>query len=651
MHEGTVARVCVDSALPHLDRPFDYSIPASLADVVTIGSRVRVRFAGRLVSAVVISIASASDFAGKLTPIHSSAKVPSYTAAAIELAQAVARRYGGSLWDVLRLMAPPRVASLEDRAWNGPAGIVERYADAAAAPRPDAVGLDITELARGARVVWQALPEPGRAAATPVAALAAAAAAAAVHEQSAIIAVPDARALAALEAELARLGLRRWNVRTGGEVAVLDTDDGANARYGSYLAAMHGLARVVIGTRAVALQPVPALGFVALWDDGSPTYDDPHAPYWNARSVAAWRAELEGAGMLIASYTPTVESLALANHGWATLAAPSRATVRAVAPAIEVVGDDKRTAEGASGWHWMPGSVWRAARKAVAEGPVAIVVPRTGYVRAVACGSCGEWAECRDCGGTLRQDHVTAPLVCRDCGKEQPDWHCAHCQGRRIKQVRQGVERIAEQVRAMAKDVPVAISSGATGVLGDASVGEGFVVATPGAVPAIPGGYAAAVVIGAEAPASGGLGAEMRAVRWWLSVAALARPRGDGGRVYLVGTLPDAARRALETWDPLSAAQDAFAERTELSLPPARRSIQIVGDRPAITLALSVSVEGERLERHREANVAPTKDGALLLVTRRSAQSIIDALRQRQVELSKDGDAGFRMRVDGPLTL
>jgi len=641
--------VCVDSALPHLDRPFDYVVPDSLADVVAVGSRVRVRFSGRLVSAVVVAIVDHSEFAGKLSPIHSSAGVASYTARAIELAQAVARRYGGSVWDVLRLMAPPRVASLEDRDWSGPAGLENRYTDAAAAVAPADSGLDIAELARGARMVWQALPEPGRASATPVATLAAAAAAAAAHQQSAIIAVPDSRALAALEGQLAKIGLRRWSVRGGGEVAVLDSDDGANARYGSYLAAMHGLARIVIGTRPVALQPVPALGFVAIWDDGSPTYDDPHAPYWNSRTVGAWRAELEGAGMLIASLTPSVESLALVEHGWATLAAPARAQVRAAAPAIEVIGDDKRTAEGASGWHWMPGTVWRAIRAAVETGPVAIVVPRAGYVRAVACAACGEWAECRECGGGLRQDHVTGPLVCRDCGKAQADWHCAHCQSGRVKQVRQGVERIAEQVSAMAANTQVAISAGATGVLADGAVTSGFVVATPGAVPAVPGGYAAAVVIGAEASVNGGLGAEVRAVRWWLSVAALVRSRGEAGRVYLVGALPDATKRALETWDPLAAAHDALAERTELGLPPARRSIHLTGAPHSITLALSVSVEGARIERHQEVSVAATKEGVLLLVSRRSAQVIIDALRVRQVALSKDGDEPFRMRVDGPL--
>jgi primosomal protein N' (replication factor Y) len=118
-----------------------------------------------------------------------------------------------------------------------------------------------------------------------------------------------------------------------------------------------------------------------------------------------------------------------------------------------------------------------------------------------------------------------------------------------------------------------------------------------------------------------------------------------------VGALPDAAKRALETWDPVAASSDALAERNELSLPPARRSIQLTGAQHALTLALSVSVEGARLERHPEATLSLNKDGALLLVTRRSAQAIIDALRARQVQLSKDGDEPFRMRVDGPLNV
>lgn len=642
--------MCVDSALPHLDRPFDYSVPGALVDVVKVGTRVRVRFAGRLINAVVIALGEASAFEGALAPINSAARLPSYTPRAIELAQSMARRYGGSLWDVLRLMAPPRVASLESRDWTKVSLDLQAYIDARdALADVDAPALDLDALAAGARIVWQALPDAQRPSGTPARALVAPAVAVAALDQSSIVIVPDGRSLRAVETALADVGLRRWTARSGGHVAVLDADDGANARYAAYLAAMHGHVRLVVGTRPVSLQPVPELGFVAIWDEGSPNFDDPHAPYYNARAVAAMRADFTGAGMLLAAYSPSIEALALVEHGWAEAAVPSREQVRAAAPVIEAISDDKRSAEGASGWHWMPGSVWRSVREAVTTGPVAIVVPRAGYVRAVACARCGEWAVCRECGGMLRQDHVSAPLTCRDCGREQPDWHCAQCQGRRIKQVRQGVERVAEQVTAMAPGVHVHVSSGATGVIADGVVESGIVVATPGAVPAVAGGYAHAVVVGADAPAAGGLGAEAKAVRWWLGVAALVRDRGHGGRMTLVGALPDQARRALETWDPMAAAREALAERTELGLPPARRTILLTGTAPAITLALSVSVEGERIERHRDVSATAVKDGALLLVSRRAAQPVIDTLRAREIELSRQGQDTFRMRVDGPV--
>ena len=44
-----VARVAVDISLAHLDRPFDYLVPASMDEMAVPGCRVRVRFAGQLV--------------------------------------------------------------------------------------------------------------------------------------------------------------------------------------------------------------------------------------------------------------------------------------------------------------------------------------------------------------------------------------------------------------------------------------------------------------------------------------------------------------------------------------------------------------------------------------------------------------------------
>ena len=54
--EQWVAHVCVASGLAHLDRPFDYLVPADLVEQVSVGVRVRVRLAGRLCDAIVLAV-------------------------------------------------------------------------------------------------------------------------------------------------------------------------------------------------------------------------------------------------------------------------------------------------------------------------------------------------------------------------------------------------------------------------------------------------------------------------------------------------------------------------------------------------------------------------------------------------------------------
>jgi primosomal protein N' (replication factor Y) (superfamily II helicase) len=112
--ELPVARVAVDNPLPHLDRPFDYLVPASLHDSAGPGVRVRVRFAGKLVDGFVLERVAHSDHPGKLTPLErvvSPERV--LTPEVAELARAVADRYAGTLADVLRLAVPPRHARTE----------------------------------------------------------------------------------------------------------------------------------------------------------------------------------------------------------------------------------------------------------------------------------------------------------------------------------------------------------------------------------------------------------------------------------------------------------------------------------------------------------------------------------------------------------
>ena len=65
-----VARVAVDISLAHLDRPFDYLVPASMDATAVPGCRVRVRFAGQLVDGYLLDRAETSEHQGRLARLE-----------------------------------------------------------------------------------------------------------------------------------------------------------------------------------------------------------------------------------------------------------------------------------------------------------------------------------------------------------------------------------------------------------------------------------------------------------------------------------------------------------------------------------------------------------------------------------------------------
>ncbi|MDF5756816.1 primosomal protein N' [Spongiactinospora sp. TRM90649] len=112
--QAPVARVIVDNPLPHLDREFDYLVPASLHDKAVPGCRVRVRFAGKLIDGFLLERTEHSGHTGRLTPLERViSPEPVLTSEIAALARAVADRYAGTRADVLRLAIPPRHARVE----------------------------------------------------------------------------------------------------------------------------------------------------------------------------------------------------------------------------------------------------------------------------------------------------------------------------------------------------------------------------------------------------------------------------------------------------------------------------------------------------------------------------------------------------------
>jgi primosomal protein N' (replication factor Y) len=622
-----VAHVVVDVPLAHLDRPFDYVVPSTLDASVAAGTRVRVRFAGQLVDAVVLDRVATTEHDGKLAFVERAVSAePVLSPEVARLARAVADRWAGSVIDVLRLALPPRHARVEAEPAREPAPPPLAQPTAGWDPYPTGPAfLRALGDGRAARAVWSALPGedwPAR--------LAEAAAAALAGGRGALLVVPDRTDLARLDAALtAKLGADRH--------VALAADLGPAERYRRWLAVRRGAVRVVAGTRAAGFAPVVDLGLVAIWDDGDDLHAEPRAPYPHARDLLVLRAHLAGAAALLGASARTAETEQLLATGWAHEIVAARPTVRAAAPRVVGAGDDAELARDAGARSArLPTLAWRTAREALAGGaPVLVQVPRRGYVPALACARCRAPARCPACSGPLAAGSTTAVPACRWCGRPAADWTCPVCAGTRVRAVVVGAGRTAEELGRAFPGVPVR-SSGGESVLATVPPEPALVVATPGAEPRAAGGYGAALLLDGWALLTRpDLRAAEEALRRWANAAALVRPAGAGGRVFVAADAGLPVVQALVRWDPGGFAGRELAERAELGFPPAARFASLTGPPAAVAELVAAArlpdtaeplgpvAAGDGVERLLLR--VPRSDGAALAVALHDAAAVRSA--------------------------
>jgi len=594
-----VALVLVDVGLPHLDRPFEYLVPASMADLALPGVRVKVRFAGQDVDGYVLARAASADHEGPLAFLR---KVVSpeavLTPQVLALARVVADRYAGTLGDVLRLAVPPRHATAER---GLPLSTPTAADEVLPAPPPGpwlsypAGASFLRHIASGdaPAASWLALPGQRGDADWP-AAMAVAAATSLAAGRGALIVVPDHRDVDRVDAALQGL------LGTGRHVR-LTAGQGPQARYAAWLKVLRGQVRCVVGTRAAMFAPVRDLGLVAWWDDGDDALVEPRAPYPQVREVLRARARLEDAALLTGGFTRTTSVQQWVESGEVRSVGADAATRRRAAPHLVMAGEGTDVErDGAAARAHLPSAAWRAAKSALEHGPVLIQVPRRGYLPSLSCQACREPARCPRCHGPLGLSSVAATPTCRWCGTAAADFECAACGGGALRSSVVGARRTAEELGRAFPGVPVH-TSGAGAVLASVSGRPSLVIATPGAEPVAESGYAATLLLDAWASLDRPtLDASEEALRRWLAAAALTRGASEGGAAVLCGvpthtTLP--LVEALVRWDPAWFVARELAERVELSLPPAVRMAQLVGPRAAVRQAVELAGLAESVER------------------------------------------------------
>ena len=398
-----------------LARTFTYRVP----DDVARGDVVSIRLGGRRLRGVVIDVGAPAPAGVEIA--DSGAVVDHVPASLVELALWVADYYGSTPARALALVAPFQARRRGARsdpsardAFGGEPEPAELTPQQHSSIERIVAALD----ADGGHLLLQGPTGSGK---TEVYIQAAAAALA--RERGVIVLVP--------EIALTPQTVGRFRARFGDRVAVLHSALTDAERRDERERIVAGEAPVVVGARSAIFAPVARLGLVIVDEEHDASFKQESDPRYDARTVAAKRAALEGAVAVYGSATPRAESWARLER----LALPAR--IGAPMPTVKLV--DLRREAG-----YPLSAPLLAELSAVEErgGRAILLLNRRGISGAVHCRSCGTTRRCRSCDIALTL-HSDSRLHCHHCGYsvELPE-SCPECGSVELARIGAGTQRL-----------------------------------------------------------------------------------------------------------------------------------------------------------------------------------------------------------------
>lgn len=566
-----VAKVALVSSLPQLDRFFDYEIPLELRDSVRPGSRVRVPFgkSTRTFEGFVLEVTDSTTHMGALAQLLGVIGVnPAIPAELLDLVQKLSLRSASGLGEILKLAVPanmPRSVLSHNLYKSNPLPDI---------PILSSSSVDTARIAslstNGSR--HAVLTKPGevdikvdnesRLFPSWVVEFCLLAASNLRAKKSTLLLVPDYREQSILLLALEFLKLTDFTANYSQEQT-------KSRVFQAYLRALDDVPRIIVGSRAAMFAPAYNLGTIAVFDESDPSFTDQSSPYLNARDVLLLRQSIQECAIVFSAHSRSTDIQRLVETGYLT-------------ESNQVFAKPKvSTSE--QGFR-VDSNAFRAIKQGLASGPVLVQVAAKGDSSALFCKACDSRAMCSNCSGPIWIDNNRLRR-CRWCNGLSQEIRC-RCGGNSFTAGRAGSTRTSAELGRAFPGTKVVESTGESRTV-SLGAGKALVIATAGAEPFVPGGYAAVVILDGNVSLSRqSLRATEDAIRQWSNAVSRL---GSKGEAVLVGVAGDLAQQ-FALWQLTDIASKELSTRKELNLPPTVRLGSVSGSFEKLTeLAASMS--------------------------------------------------------------
>ena len=240
--------------------------------------------------------------------------------------------------------------------------------------------------------------------------------------------------------------LHRFEERFGAPPVLWHSSLKSTERRRAYRAVSEGSAQVVVGARSALFLPFGQLGLIVVDEAHETSFKQEEGVRYNARDVAVMRGHFEQVPVVLASATPALESLQMAESGvYKKVDLPSRFG-GAQLPAIDTIDlTEEKPPQGM----WLAQRLVDGIEERLGRGEQSLLfLNRRGYAPLTLCRNCGFRYQCPNCSAWLVEHRFTNRLACHHCGHEAPaPQACTECgEPDCLVACGPGVERIADEV-------------------------------------------------------------------------------------------------------------------------------------------------------------------------------------------------------------
>lgn len=224
-------------------------------------------------------------------------------------------------------------------------------------------------------------------------------------------------------------------------IAALHSGLATNERARAWLSAAKGVADIIVGTRSAILTPLPRLGLIVVDEEHDASFKQQDGVRYSARDLALVLGRNSAVPVLLASATPSLESLHNALSGRYQHLRLRKRAGNARPPQISLIGTmGQQLIEGFS-----PQVLDQIALSLRRSEQVLVFINRRGFAPALACDDCGWLANCPHCSSKLTLHRRQHQLRCHHCDYRRAHIdRCPQCHSPAISALGAGTERSEE---------------------------------------------------------------------------------------------------------------------------------------------------------------------------------------------------------------